>query len=195
MGGLFKGVVFSNNNDNGKIRASIVTGDVDGQYIEVDPGTGTWNAASAGEWVEVTELLTPEQLGFDAADLDQFVSVPITEVYSSMMTGAAPAMGILSFTMDLSLYATSQTAQEGIWAALCSANYSDGVALGWSVIVNGTAPGDAATITNTLWGDNQWLATVTGTAGGNSITGQVGGGYGNGALTGAGGGTWTNTPQ
>jgi hypothetical protein len=194
LSGEFKGVSFANDNEIGALRAMTATGWLDGQYIEVDPGVGTWSAASAGEWVEVTELLTPQQLGFDIADMDKFVSVPITEVYSSIMTGTTilPA-GTLSLAMDLSLYATSQAAVDGLWAALVSGNYSGTVNPGWAVTVNSTAPGDASavTVTNTQWADNQWLANVNGAAGGNSISGQAGGQYGDGALTGAGAGTWS----
>lgn len=197
LAGKFDGIWLSPSEDNpGNIQAGIITGDVKGNYIEVTEGTGTWQAVNAGEWVEVTELLTPEQLRFDMADMDDFVSVPITEVYSSIMSGSTilPA-GMVSLTMDLSLYATSQSAVDNIWAALVSGNYSGTVNPGWSVTVNGATAGDTATITNTQWADSQWLANVNGTAGGNNLSGQAGGQYGNGELTGVGAGAWDTPGQ
>jgi len=192
LGGAFKGIALSNNDKTGKMQAMITTGSVNGQYIEVDPNlkTGTWNAASAGEWVEVTELLTPQQLGFDAADLDKFVSVPVTEVYSNILNNN-------NLAMNVSLY---QNEFAKIWTALFSGTYpSAPFADGTLQFTNGK--NDVVNLTNGTWADGQWTAKVgpdalgnNSVVGGNNITGQAAGTYtgtDSGTLTGAGAGTWT----
>lgn len=85
--GVFKGISFSEVGDElGHISAMKADGIVVGDYIEVNETSGTWEAVGAGEWIEVTDLLTPDQLGFTLSELGDFVSVPITEVYSNTLT-------------------------------------------------------------------------------------------------------------
>ncbi len=199
---VFNGIWLSATEDD-KARAGTMTGDVVG-YIDVeDGGINSWQAVGAGEWVEVTELLDMGQLGFNMTTLGNFVSMPITEVYSSTLTGAGaftnPAGGAISLTMDMSLYATAPDALQGIWSALINGTYispqaqAPGENWTWTAIVN-NGPSETATLTGTQWQDNQWLANVSGTTEtGTNFTGQAGGTYGDGNFSGVGAGKW-NAP-
>jgi hypothetical protein len=184
LSGPFRGVALYDSYEDGKIEADIVTGDVIGTYIDVDElGTGTWKAAGIGEWVEVTDLLTPENLGFTITELEQFVAVPITETYANLLTGSQGF--ITAAAMDISLY------NDWLWTALIYGTY-DGAPVDptdWTVTLSeGT---DSVILDGTMWDDtaNEWLADVTGTIDSNNITGEAGGIYGDGEFQGVGAGT------
>ncbi len=184
--------------DDSKISAYAMTGNANG-YIEVDETT-TWNAAAAGEWVEVTDLLDPSKLGFDAAGLADFVSVPITEIYSAtnlVGTGSfSGGGGTITGVMDINLYASSSAVLNQVWTALISGTYSGPTSSVWTLDL-ATPQGDAARLAGTQWSEGGWVADVTGTtATGATFNGQAGGTYtnadesGNGTFSGAGAGTW-----
>lgn len=179
--------------------ATKITGRVFGTYEEVDT---TWQAVGAGAWVEVAEL-DPSIVGFDVTELTQMVSVPITEIYSSLLQGAGgfgpqADVGSITATMDISFYASAADALNGIWAALINGNYTGPTDNNWTLTLN-DASGTNATLTGTHWSDGQWHANVNGTAPDNvNFSGQAGGTYaqpdpstGQGTLEGAGAGTWT----
>lgn len=183
--GAFKGIfMHPNEEDEGEIGTGQMTGDVVGNYIDVPDGTNTWQAAGVGEWVEVTDLLTPELLGFDIEELANFVSVPITEVYTNLLTGKNDF--ITSATMDISIY---QSDLSYLWAALIYGTYSGGPSnpSSWSLNLNNDS--DTVTLDGTQWSDGEWLAKVTGAVGGNNIEGAAGGTYDNGNFQGVGAGT------
>ena len=192
ISGMFKGIWISTmQEDPYHLMAGIITGETTG-YIDVDEeGVVTWEAVGAGEWVEVTDLLDPAMLGLDLVDLQDFVSVPITEVCSSIMSGVGSfdGVGSIAATMDISFYAIDAATMQGIWAAIIQGEYSGATGNAWSVDLTG---GDiTATLNGTLWDDNQWLADVAGTtADGQAFNGQAGGTYEDGNLSGVGAGTW-----
>ncbi|MCK4463318.1 MAG: hypothetical protein KAU58_03300, partial [Candidatus Omnitrophica bacterium] len=122
-----------------------------------------------------------------------FVSIPITEVHSSILSGAGTfaAGGAIQATMDTSLYATSPSAVEGIWSAIINGTYSGPIGDVWSAtLANGG--GDSAALSGNKWGDNQWLADVSGKVGGNDIDGQAAGTYADGTFDGLGAGRWSD---
>ena len=189
--GALKGVWFVSAGDD-KVRAGTISGKVNGDYIDVQAG-GTWQAPSAGEWVEVSELLDehmmfgPEGL----SRLDSILSIPITEVYSNILSGSNNF--ITNASMNISLY---NNANGNLWTAIFAGAYSGAPenSNGWSLILNNG--NDTATLTGTTWQNNQWLADVSGVVGGNNVTGQAGGQYGDGTFSGVGAGTYTSTtPQ
>jgi len=181
LSGDMNGVWLKFNENN--ITAGSIKGKAIGDYIEVTETTGTWNAVSAGEWVEATDLLTADKLGFDAETLQNFVSGPITEVYSSNMLQGIN--GPMSATANISLY---QNQFANIWTMLINGKYAAAPIEGWNLQLG--SGNDTINLQNGTWIDGKWTANVTGTVGGNTTTGQAGGTYGNGAFTGVGAGTW-----
>ena len=193
--GSIEGILLYDKNDDGKLAAGKISGNAIGTYIDVDEDKGTWQAVNAGEWVEVTELFDPVKLGFDLTEFDNFVSVPITEVHTSILQGAGSfaSGGAISAAMDMGLYANSPSANEGIWSAVVNGTYSGPTDNSWTAeVANGS---DIAQLTGTLWENNNWLADVSGTVGGNAINGQAGGTFGEGQFSGVGAGTWNNQPE
>ncbi|MCX5679889.1 MAG: hypothetical protein NTZ95_04455 [Candidatus Omnitrophica bacterium] len=97
----FKGIWLESAGDN-MVNAGTMSGVADG-YVDISEPKGTWNAAAVGEWVEVTDLLKTDEnkLRFNVDQLNQFVSVPITEVYSNILTGAGSRVGGVSVTNNL----------------------------------------------------------------------------------------------
>jgi len=180
MAADFKGIWLESMGD-GMIKAGKIGGVVDG-YIDVSESTGTWNAAAVGEWVEVTDLLTTDKLGFDADTLNKFVSIPITEVYSNILTGVG---GGMSAVANVALY---QNSFASIWTMLINGNYNSNPGAGWNLTVGSGA--DSLNLQNGTWVDGTWTADVAGTVGGNTATGQAGGTYGDGSFSGVGAGTW-----
>lgn len=172
---------------NDYIRAGTMIGVVDG-YIDVAENSGTWNAATVGEWVEVTALLTTDKLGFDATKLNNFVSIPITEVYSNILTGVNSSMGA---SANMALY---QNSFANIWTMIVNGSYNSTTppANGWSLDVGSGS--DLVNLHDGTWYENgTWTADVAGTVNNNTttVTGQAGGTYAdNGTFTGVGAGTW-----
>jgi len=198
ISGKLKGVWFERDGDY--VKAGIINGGVKGDYIEVEGPNGTFSAIGMGEWVEVTDLLDQKKMfGKDGLDvLNQYVNVPITEVYSSVMTGANPSVGITSITMDLSLYANLAALDHGILTLLIPhGEYNSSIGPGWSVKV------DNVTLSNGTWDTikNEWTADLGGILDGRNINGQAGGRFtnpaadGSGTFTGAGAGTWQQAAQ
>jgi len=191
LNGSVRGVVFYEMEEGGEnIGAGTVKGDVIGNYIDVEePGTDTWQAAGIGEWVEATELLTPDNLGFTLSDLEEFVavSVPITEVYTNLLTGTNDF--ITQATMDISIYNNSLTS---LWAAVMWGTYNPAEQptvedqSWWGLSLSQGS--DVVNLEGSLWAGNEWLAGVEGTVGGDNITGEAGGTYGEGAFQGVGAG-------
>ena len=94
--GKLKGIWLEADVDN-MIRAGIISGAANG-YIDVVEESGAWSAGAVGDWVEVTDLLTTEKLGFTMDQLNTFVSVPITEVYSNILAGSGSIAGGVAMT-------------------------------------------------------------------------------------------------
>lgn len=186
--GQFRGIWLIPFGGDSEIMAGSIDGDVIGNYIEVEEGSGTWQAVAAGEWVEVTELLDQyEMFGKGGLEtLDDFLSMPITEVYSNVLTGSNSFIN--TATMDISLY---QNEFGNIWAALFGGTYAGDPTGAWSLTLNGTGSGDTVTLNDGTWSGGNWIANVGGTVGGNNVTGQAGGTYGDGNFSGVGAGTWT----
>lgn len=202
--GTYKGIWMcpADGIDEDSVRAGIVNGDLSG-YIDVKEDSGTWHAAATGEWVEVTDLLTTEQLGFDMTELNDFVSVPITEAYSSIagingsFNGGA---GNIAGAMDMSFYANTAAQNNGIWAATVSGLYSGmpNEVASWSAVITGnTSAGQiSANINGMQWSDNQWHGTIESDESSNiNFSGEAAGTYApadstSGSFTGVGAGTW-----
>ena len=191
LGGGFSGVWFAPVEGSDNIRAGDTYGGISGEYIEVGEGTGTWQAVGVGEWVEVTDLLDPDTLGFDMDDLQKFVdntvSVPITETYAGLLTGSND---FINTAMSISLY------NDWLWTALIYGEYSEAVDIpaDWTVTV-GESTEASVTLSGTAWDEGEWLADVAGMIDGNNITGAAGGTYDNGELEGIGAGTVVQPAQ
>ncbi|MEA3489229.1 MAG: FecR family protein, partial [Candidatus Omnitrophota bacterium] len=108
--GSFSGHFFHENKDGDGDRGgsvcggNIFNGDIVGGYeVGVYEEDFTWEALGGGEWVEITDLLSEGEgyLGFTISEFENFVTVPITEAYSSLVTGVTDSM---SLTMDVHLY-------------------------------------------------------------------------------------------
>lgn len=149
----------------------------------------TWNAnVTSGNWVDLAVLDTI-LLGFTQATLSDFVSVPITETYTSLLTGSGSftAGGLITgVNMDISMYAKAASDTSGIWTSLISGNYTGTTSPTWSASVDS----GNVILTGTQWSGNQWAATVSGTVNSSTITGEAGGTYDSSTLTGVGAGTW-----
>ncbi len=204
LSGYLKGIWLANRNDSGDFRAGWISGMVSGEYVEAGEGDGVWSAAGAGEWVEVTELLDHTAIGFTLSELDKFISVPITEVYSSTISPINGSfnggVGTITGNMDMSFYSNTASHDNGIWAAIVSGAYT-GMPVeiaSWDANVTGTTSAGAisATITGVQWADNQWIGNIN-SAPGSAIdfTGQAAGTYtgtDTGTFNGVGTGTWNN---
>jgi hypothetical protein len=186
--GLRKDGTLSGRRVNGE-----VVGNYKVDYIEVDKELehGTWQAASAGEWMQVNDnLLSSPGLDQNILALGQAADVPITVVYSSVMEMPGASGGITSMSMDTHLY-NMGPGGDGIWAAIINGYYTTAPTTNWSITVQNGA--DNATLSGPAWSAaaGQWTATsVSGTVGGNAITGQAAGTYGSKEFHGAGTGTY-----
>ncbi len=196
--GTLSGLSFASAGDD-RVKVGIITGKTAGGYVDVETGPGTWQADTVGQWVEVSDLLNEHAMFGDNGlkELNKYVNVPITQVYSSIMTGAGSfaAGGSISATMAMNLYATSPQALDGIWTALLNGNFSGATSNTWTTTV--TNGSNNVTLAGTHWDGGKWVANVSGTVGGNNITnGQAGGTYtapdanGSGTFSGAGAGTY-----
>lgn len=195
----FRGVTFGPNTGEGTFTVGKAEGtisDITNYVTNVDT---TWSATATGEWVDLSELST-DALDFNQVALAEMVSVPITETYSSLLTGSGTlgATGTINAQMDISFYAQAATDLSGIWAALFSGSYTNpGGATTGSVALTDNA-GTSANLTNLQWNNNTWVGNVSGTAPqSTTFTGQAGGTYtgtDSGTLQGVGAGTWQQTP-
>ena len=115
--------------------------------------------------------------------LGDFVSVPITETYTSLLQGAGgfDAGGAMSGLMDISIYDSE------IWTALMSGIYSGPTGDSWNLqLQNGP---DIVDLSGSVWSGGEWLAGVEGTVDKSVITGEAAGTYGGGEFVGVGAGT------
>jgi len=203
-GGLmnaFKGVYIDKDSSTGIIRAGIIeNGDILGYYspdnVGEDNGNydGNWQAIGGGEWVEISELLNERDLSFTYDQLENFVRVPITEVYSNALIGSNNFINN-SATMNISLYQNAELVR--IWTSLISGTYSGSPAdpNNWNLTF-GQSGSDIVNLTNGTWTDGLWKANVNGSVHDNSITGQAAGTYtgtDSGTFTGVGAGTWSQS--
>lgn len=173
--------------------STFTVGKATGSIGTINTVDTTWNAnVTSGAWVDLA-VLTTSALGFTQATLADFVSVPITETYASLLTqtgGVVLGGTITGTTMDMSFYTGGSSGTGQIWTALIDGSYTGSPAVGWTVITaNG---GTNATLTGTQWSGGQWAADVTGTApDATPLTGAAGGTYDGGtSFTGVGAGTW-----
>ncbi|MFH1996529.1 MAG: FecR family protein [Candidatus Omnitrophota bacterium] len=197
--GSFKGF-FWHSSDEGEnlLTMGAIDGDVFGTF-EVEGEPTAFNAIGVGEWVELADLET-DLLSFDMEGLNALIDLPVTEVFSDILSGAGgfTAGGAIAGTMDISFFADIHSILEGIWGALITGTYS-GVTEGpWTLEL--TSDDTTAILTGTEWSDNEWLAIVNGAGpNGMTFTGGAGGTYsdadptGSGTFEGAGAGTFETT--
>jgi hypothetical protein len=196
ISGALEGVWMESAGGN-DVRIGTISGKAHGSYIDV-PAEHTWQAPAVGEWVEASELLNQNTMfGADGlSKLNDFVNVPITEVYANTLTAGAGACtgGITSATMNINMYAVNPADLNGIFTTIINLTHdlTSPVAPNWTA--NVTNETDDVTLHGTRWDTttNQWAATMSGMIGGNSITnGEAGGKIGgDGTASGAGAGTW-----
>lgn len=214
--GSFTGFSFSRGEYLGdgiyRVKGTVVTdGDILGDYIERSGDYierrygyndiaygygGTWEAIGGGEWYEATDLLTEGGggLGFDLATLNDFVnsSVPITEAYSSILTGPIGESVFSNVTMDARFYENDIAK---IWAAHIAGNYSSNPGESWSLTLPGNGEIDSVTLSGDRWDNGVWHAIVSGTVNDNTIAisnGEAAGTYTDGRFDGMAAGTWVN---
>ncbi|NOX96661.1 MAG: FecR domain-containing protein [Nitrospirae bacterium] len=169
------------------IAISTMSGNVLGTYEDT-----TWQAAGAGTWVEITTL-DAAALGYDnIGGLDNFVSIPVSETYSSLLTGAGAfaAGGSIEGTMDTTFFTNEFLSHfSGAWASLIEGTHTGPTGNNWSL--NMSKGGDTVTITGAQWSGGKWIGAVTGSTGGNiNFKGAAGGTYDAGNFSGVGSGTW-----
>ncbi|MFH1878279.1 MAG: FecR family protein [Candidatus Omnitrophota bacterium] len=185
MSGTFHGLWLSEGEIPGSVRGgSIFNGDAAGAYNDSE---FTWQAVGAAEWVEITELLSEMNMGFSVSEFQNFVSVPITEAFSSVVNGQNCTMNAV---MDIHLY---QNGLDNIWAGFHQGTYSGTPAESWALSM-GNNDGHMITLTGDQWSDGQWHATVSGVmpAEGINLSGEAAGVYANGLFEGVSAGTWTD---
>lgn len=175
---------------NGELPGRKVNGELVGNYVEVAVDSGTWQAGAAGEWVEINPNLASGNLTQNILDLGVAANVPVTEAYSTIMTGTGIG-GITLATVDMRLYNMNPNPLghgDGIWAAIINGTYSTVPTTDWSITVGNEV--DNAILSGPAWSGGQWTATnVTGIVDGNSIDGQAAGTYGESTFTFTGAGT------
>ncbi len=185
MSGTMLGYFFDDDGEGVVHAGHIFHGDVVGDYCEL---SFTWEAVGGGEWFDVTDLLTEANLGFTISEFESFVSVPITEAYSSVLSGANANM---SASMGINLYSNSLN---NIWAGYIHGTHSGAITDTWSLTID-NASGHNVTLSGDQWSDGQWHALVSGNMPSENvnISGEAGGTYNddNGTFHGVGGGTWS----
>lgn len=180
--------------ENNGIVWGMLSGEVVGNndYIDIDEDfvVGTWQAAGAGEWLEVEELLDLADLTSHIEDMTAFdlVSIPITE---TALVGTGHG-GIASASMDIALYA-HESAMTGVWAALISGTYNDLNPMDedWGISFD-TGADSSIDIHGIEWSNGEWFAGVTGQIDENLLAGTAAGTYENGSFNGVGAGVWIN---
>lgn len=197
----FHGVWVSEESEDEFLTVGTIGGEFAGNYRKEEIGEGqsltTFEAAGAGQFSEGVEM-DPAKVGFDFDELQNFLSVPITETQSGLLNAAS---GGIQGTMDASFFANQFSSTGGIWAALFNATFDATPGANWSF----SGDGITANLTGVQWmaETNQWLADVTGTLPGipEGFAGQAGGTFTNpledapGIITGAGTGTWGTGPE
>ena len=170
-----------------------VTGEVVGDNDEfVDIGEefdcGTWQAAGAGEWVEVAELIDLVDLANQVEQMFDFVQISEIQQlqaadFSDFITGAQ---------LDINLYANDPSLLSGVWAAMVNGTYDPLAEHGQDWFIDFTEESGSVDFHGVEWEDNQWSAGVTGELDGNLLAGTAAGTYADGNFNGAGAGVWVN---
>ncbi len=185
-----------------------IAGYVEGESLgNLSAQAQTWQAVGLATWVQCASL-DPVQVGYTMDDLKNFVSIPITEQYSSLlnMNGDFGSQGSIQGAMNTSFY-RAEIPDQGIWASVLSGSYSGmpQVVESWQAVVNGPSNAGAvgAVLNGVQWSEGQWLANVQNTSESSvQFRGQAGGTYtpdtsdmAAGTFKGVGTGTWENAPQ
>ena len=200
--------------ENGTLSGRTLSSSITGNYIEA-PGEGgnTWQAVSAGEWVEADSLLDTTNLSTLANDVIALGplggpgGVPITVAYSGLMSGpgsfsAGGAINVLNFNMNFYHMAGGG---DGIWAAIVNGNYTAPTSSSWTANVTGnlldssgnpTGATVSAQLNGTHWSGDHWAANVVNGSASNgavAFSGVAAGTYNNSDhyFEGAGTGTYT----
>ncbi len=207
MAGQMKGVWISESQtDLSKFETGSLRGDVMGNH---DTQTSTWQAGALGEWVDIA-LLDRSAVGYTMDTLRNFVSIPITEKYSSLLTTTGSfngGAGAITGVMDTSFYSSSSPTQ-GIWTGILNGAFTGmpQAVQNWTATAAGQSAAGAvsASLNGLQWADGKWLANVASTPSSSvNFTGQAGGTYTadasntqSGTFQGVGTGTWHgNTTQ
>ena len=126
-----------------------------------DANTMTWQAVQSGAWLETNQLL--EMAGKNGgtpniAALEQ-LNIPAVEVGRANLTGSG---NNLTVNMNNVIFlAPSTGAAPSIWATgTVNGSYTANPAIGQAVILTGN--GLRTAFTPTKWGNDNWLATVSG---------------------------------
>ena len=186
---------------DGTLSGRKLSGPLTGYYAEDETGgSGTWKTGAAGEWARPQDIIEGNQYSnlLAGPGMDSNIialggtNVPITVACSSIMNLVEPTCGIQSLTMNTSLY-NMAGGGDGIWAAIINGAYSITPTADWTVTVEYGS--DNAILSGPAWSSGKWAADVSGTVGGNVITGKAAGTYtepgeAGGSFTGAGTGTF-----
>jgi len=182
--GTFRGNFFHHDDAENVCGGNIFNGDLVGAYCDE---SFTWEAIGGGEWVEVTDLLSEANLGFTMTEFENFVTVPITEAYCSVVQGANAN---LDLNMDVHLY---RNELNQIWTSAVTGTHSGSITDTW-VLTLTNPEGHNLTLSGDQWSEGQWHALVSGNMPTESVnlTGEAGGTYGSdGSVEGVAGGTWS----
>ena len=162
LDGSFNGIWIGFHDDK-VLSGGTISSDVIGNYVEGN--SGVWQAVCAGEWVTVEEEL-------DLANLDNEIIalggelVPVVKPYSSTMSGSGTfdLAGEIAALMDMSFYATSNLAPEGIWVSVIDGTYAGPTSPSWRLALGGTSSDEnvdvclLGTIGGYEWSDTDgWL--------------------------------------
>jgi hypothetical protein len=143
--------------DHRVIAGTISNGNIVGDY---SGATFTWEATGAGEWAEETDLLSETTLGFTVADpggLKDFVSVPISETYATVLYIPQPGstVNFTTATMDLHFY---NNGTDRIWTGVADGTFTGSVPNNWTLnLSDGT---NSLEMHGDQWNNGQWHATV-----------------------------------
>jgi len=206
--GEFDGHALWKDTDNRVHGVNILNGHLIGS-----PNVVKWSAVGGAEWAEVTDLLTEGSsgMGFTMSEFNDFVSVPIVEAQSAMMStitnrpvgysfDSATFNGHFYNAVDTSTLAPGTPAN--IWAGALTGTYSGTVPNGWQLDLAGSG-GESVNISGDGWNtaNGTWHGTIPTNGGtlsdGSTFTGEVGGVFtGNstdgGTIEGMGTGTWAS---
>ncbi|KJJ84232.1 FecR domain-containing protein [Candidatus Omnitrophus magneticus] len=186
--GTFEGVSFDNAGDGSVKAGKIENGDFIGEYELATSGDSSWSAIGAGEWIDIETPLSESNLGFSMNELSTFVSIPITEAYSSMVTCAS---GNIQANMNTHFYSSTADTNQ-IWTGIINGTHSGIINNNWAITLTNNL-GDNITLNGDKWENGVWHAIVSGNIPGQNITlnGESAGNYStDGKLEGVAAGTW-----
>ncbi|MBU4334157.1 MAG: hypothetical protein KKD07_06925, partial [Candidatus Omnitrophica bacterium] len=185
---------------------TITASEVLGNYVEIESESGTFQVASAGEWVEVDSLL---DLAGQYDDITNLAgpNIPITEVYTSLLSGSGMfesggSLNIVSMNMDFYVNDDFYNfISNGIWAAKIDGTFTNPVGMAWTANVTGNLRNTmtegidgtvSATFSGTDFDNGHWQADVIGSTSTDiTFQGVAGGTIDSGLLTFTGAGTGT----